>query len=208
MSAQTVSKPVTIITFALLVNIAMFTTIEFMVRLGKIRLSDTTDFSVANFIRVPEQSREVRSRRDPKAPQKPAQEMQQDIQNLAKASNSAGAKGLTIDLPNIDFDFGSSIEMVREMTPLVRVPPEYPSSALSKGIEGYVVFRFTVTETGTVADPEVLSSEPPGVFDRAARRAILKWKFQPRIIEGKPTRVLTFSRVAFKLADDSPGGGN
>ena len=60
--------PAVILT-ALVVNILMFTAIEYMVGLKRIRLSDVTDIDIANFIRVNEESRDVRSRRDPKAPQ-------------------------------------------------------------------------------------------------------------------------------------------
>jgi protein TonB len=198
------TKIAMVVVIALGVNLAMFTTIEFMVRLGEIRLNDATDFQIANFIRVPEQTREVRSRRDPKAPQKPAQEMQQEFQQLSQASNMGTAGSLAVEMPDIEFDFGSDIQMVRELTPLVRIPADYPLTALSRSIEGFVVFRFTVTETGTVADPEILMSEPPGVFDRAAERALLKWKFQPQVVEGKAVPVTTFTRLVFKIARDEP----
>ncbi len=99
----------------------------------------------------------------------------------------------------IEVDFGGTIAMARELTPLVRFPPEYPMIAVRNNIEGYVLLRFVVTETGAVADPEVLRAEPPGVFDRAAMRAVLRWKYQPQIVDGKPTSVITYTRVAFQM---------
>lgn len=187
---------------AVLVNVIMFTAIEYMVGNQRIRLTDTTDFDISNFIRVAEQSPEVRSRRDPRAPQKPANEMQQDLQRLSNLAKPGSMSGLEVPMPDIqlqlEVDVGDTIQMVRELTPLVRIPPQYPESARTKRTEGYVILRFTVTETGSVANPEVLRSEPPGVFDRAATRAVLRWKYQPQIVDGRPASVVSFTRITFK----------
>lgn len=189
---------------ALLVNAAMFTAIRYMVINRQIRLADTSQFDLANFIRMQEQSREVRSRRDPKAPQKPETQQQQDLSRLAQASAAGGIGGLSVDMPDIqiDIDVGSGISLARELTPLVRFPPEYPMSAMTNKLEGYVLLRFTVTETGAVADPEVLRSEPPGVFNRAAMRAVLRWKYQPQLANGEPVSVITYTRIVFQLLDE------
>ena len=186
---------------ALLINLILFTAIEYMVGNQRMRLADTTQFDLANFIRMSEQSREVQSRRDPKAPEKPDTEAQKDIDRLSRASKSGGIGGLYIGMPNIDIDIdvGGGIQLARELTPLVRIPADYPIHAAMKGIEGYVVVRFIVTETGSVADPEIMRSNPPGVFDRAAIRAVLRWKYQPQLANGEPTSVITFTRLRFEL---------
>ncbi|RLA34321.1 MAG: hypothetical protein DRR11_02140 [Gammaproteobacteria bacterium] len=193
-----------IVMTAILINIMMFTAIRYMVVNRQIRLADTTQFDLANFIRVSEQSREVRSRRDPEAPQKPKNEMQRDIDRLAQASKSGGIGGLTVDMPNIDIDIdvGGGIAIARELTPLVRFPPEYPARARNNEVEGFVMLRFTVTETGSVADPEVLRSEPPGLFDRAAIRAVLRWKYQPQLANGKPISVISYTSFTFELMEE------
>lgn len=194
-----------ILLLALVVNVLIFTAIEFMVGVKRVRLTPTDDFDIANFIRMNEESREVRSRRDPNAPQKPQSEVQKDLQRLSEA-NSGGMGNLALDVPEFDvdvgLDLGGNIAIARELTPLVRVPPDYPMRALTDGIEGFVMLRFVVTETGSVEDPEVLRAEPPGVFDRAARRAVQRWKFQPQIRDGKAARVYAISTVRFVLAED------
>ncbi len=192
-----------IIVTALIVNVFMFTAIEMMVGMKRIRLTDTNDIDIANFIRMAERSRDVRSRRDPKAPQKPPKEIERDMRRLSDAANS-NLSGLSIDIPDIDVDIGvgGDITIARELTPLVRVPPEYPMSALARGIEGYVMLRFTVTESGSVADPLILRSEPPGVFDRAAKRAVLRFKYQPQYANGKPVAVRTYTRIKFIMEDE------
>lgn len=187
---------------AVFVNILMFTAIEVMVGMKRIRLTDTNDIDIANFIRMAEQSREVRSRRDPKAPEKPPQDMQEDLRRL-DASTDSNLTGMSIDVPdiNVDVGVGTDIAIARELTPLVRVPADYPLSALTRRIEGYVIVRFTVTESGSVIDPEILRSEPPEVFDRAALRAVVRFKYQPQFADGKPVQVKTYTKLTFVIED-------
>lgn len=191
-----------IVLAAVVINVLLFTAIETMVGLRQIRLTDATDIRIANFIRMSEPTREVRSRREPKAPQKPAREMQQNMQKLSP--QPAALAGLSVSVPEleVDLEFSGAIQIARELTPLVRIPPEYPAKALIKGIEGYVMVRFTVTETGSVVDPEVLRSDPPVIFDRAAIQAVKRWKFQPQFRNGKPVRVSTFTRIRFEMMQE------
>ena len=74
--------------------------------------------------------------------------------------------------------------------PIVKVAPQYPRRAAQRGIEGYVVLEFTVTEMGTVIDPRVVESDPPGIFDKAAMDAALKFKYKPKIVNGKAQQVI------------------
>lgn len=183
------------------INAILFGVIQYMVVNRQMKLSDASNFDVANFIRMQEQSREVRSRRDPKAPEKPDTETQQDLTRLAAVSKSGSIGGLAVGIPsvNIGIDTGGSIQIARELTPLVRFPADYPDRARAKAIEGYVNVQFTVTETGGVSDVEVLAADPPGYFERAAIRAVLRWKFQPQLVEGKPVSVITYSRLVFVM---------
>ncbi len=70
--------------------------------------------------------------------------------------------------------------------PIVRVEPVYPQRALDRGIEGWVEVEFTVTEVGSISEPTILRSDPSGIFDRAALRAIERWKYEPKIVDGQP----------------------
>ena len=71
----------------------------------------------------------------------------------------------------------------RDYLPFVRVAPVYPARAIAKGIEGYVDMEFTVSRTGTVVDPVVIFSSSV-LFDKAAERAVLKFKYKPRVVDG------------------------
>ncbi|MBV1916007.1 MAG: TonB family protein [Pseudomonadales bacterium] len=84
--------------------------------------------------------------------------------------------------------------------PMVRVQPQYPFRAANQGIEGWVLVEFTITKLGTVKDVEVVESKPAYLFDRATIRAIKRWKFKPRTVNGEPIeRHQVRQRIQFSL---------
>lgn len=91
-----------------------------------------------------------------------------------------------VKIDEIEFttDFGPTI-VDRDVSPIVRVPPSYPQVAASKGIEGWVRLSFTINDVGGVEDVTVLDSSPKRVFDKAAKRALSRWKYKPRIEHGE-----------------------
>jgi protein TonB len=72
----------------------------------------------------------------------------------------------------------------RDVIPLVRIAPDYPPRALSRGLEGWVQVQFTITATGTVKDAVVVNAEPKNIFDEAALKAIARWRYNPRVDGG------------------------
>ena len=72
----------------------------------------------------------------------------------------------------------------RDVIPLVRINPDYPPRALSRGLEGWVQVQFTITATGTVRDPVVVNAEPRNIFDDAALKAIARWRYNPKVEGG------------------------
>ena len=91
-----------------------------------------------------------------------------------------------------------------DILPVVRIEPQYPREALIKGIEGWVRVEFTILEDGGVDAVEVVASEPRGMFERNAVRAIMRWKFKPRIVDGRPVRRLGAQTIEFQLLEDNP----
>ncbi len=82
-------------------------------------------------------------------------------------------------------DFGSPDG---EFLPLVRVLPIYPAQALARKLEGWVIVEFTIAETGAVTDTRAVESSNP-IFEVAAVNAAKKFKYRPRIHQGKPVAV-------------------
>ena len=90
-----------------------------------------------------------------------------------------------------------------EYLPITKVQPIYPQRALTRGVEGFVLLEFVVTETGNVRDPVVLEAQPPGVFNRAAIQAVLKFKYKPKIVDGEPVAVSGVqNKITFELQDE------
>lgn len=87
-----------------------------------------------------------------------------------------------------------------DVIPRVRFNPDYPPNAAVKNIEGWVRVQFTVTAIGTVKDAVVVGSEPGTIFDDAALKAIARWRYNPRVVNGEAVeRVGVQTMIRFEL---------
>jgi len=111
--------------------------------------------------------------------------------------------------PNLNFKRRrSGVFMDGSYVPIFQVPPQYPRRAAERGIEGCVVLKYVVTEVGSVRDPEVIQSIPKGIFDRAAIRAALRYKYKPLIRDGNAVEVEGVTqRITFVLEGEDKGPG-
>ena len=137
------------------------------------------------------QTRERKKPKPPPPPKEPPPPPKMQVQQQEVVQNMP-----QIDVPNIDnpmvggegiyLGSFSQIDKTEEgdVIPIVRINPMYPRDAQIRGLEGWVKLEFTITEVGTVKNPKVIEADPPRVFNREALRAILKWKFKPRVIDG------------------------
>jgi protein TonB len=106
--------------------------------------------------------------------------------------------------PVIDTGGRSRITMAagsdRDVIPLVRINPDYPQRALSRGLEGWVQVQFTITATGTVKDPIVIDAMPRDIFTDAALKAIARWRYNPKVENGTAVeRVGVQTIIRFQL---------
>jgi protein TonB len=63
-----------------------------------------------------------------------------------------------------------------------------------------VELEFTIAIDGSVRDIRVVRSEPEGVFDRAATKALAKWRYAPQLVNAVPSeRPGVRVRIVFKL---------
>ena len=169
------------------------------------------EFDMVDFVRLKRESEiETRERKIPEKP-KPPEELKP--KKLAVTPNQdMTPQNLDFDLPALDLPTNitggprlagllshSTGGSDSSIIPLVRIQPQYPRRALRRNIEGEVVVAFTITPVGTVENVSVVRSEPPGVFDRAAKRAILKWKFKPKVVDGKALSQKAEQKLVFTL---------
>ena len=61
--------------------------------------------------------------------------------------------------------------------------------------------EFTVTKTGSVRDPFIVESTS-SLFENAALKAVLRFKYKPRIVDGDPIEVAGVqNKISFELED-------
>ncbi len=111
--------------------------------------------------------------------------------------------GISVELPEIDTSVGAGDigPIDGDVQPLVRIEPDYPVRAQERGLEGFVRVGFTVTAEGTVTDVFVVETSNR-LFDRAAIRAVSRWRYNPRIVNGEPVpRPGQRARFDFNLPD-------
>jgi TonB family protein len=73
--------------------------------------------------------------------------------------------------------------------PVKTAQPRYPWRARNKGQEGFVKLTFSVDSKGKVHAIEVKESWPEEIFDRAAVKALKKWKFEATANGAEPVRL-------------------
>jgi protein TonB len=138
-----------------------------------------------------EPDEEANSRvRTPPPPPPPPQEPPK-IEMVEPDAADADTDGFSLNIPSVDtggvgVNIGGIGGMMRDgdATPIVRIDPKYPPEAARDGKEGWVLLSFTINEVGGVEDVEVLDADPKRVFDREAKRALRKWKYRPKVVDG------------------------
>ena len=99
-------------------------------------------------------------------------------------------------------DVGQAVSEARMPIPFLTPAPEYPQRALARGVEGWVLVQFTISAAGGVWNPRVVNADPPGVFDAAALRAVMRYRYRPQIVAGVPTPTPgMLLRIYFELED-------
>ena len=109
-----------------------------------------------------------------------------------------GAVDVNVNL-NVE---GGGFSSDGEYLPIIESKSAVPTCLGSQGIEGYVLLEYIVTKTGAVRDPVVIEAKPPGIFNRAAINAALKYKYKPKVVNGEPIDVAGVkTRITFEMAD-------
>ena len=101
---------------------------------------------------------------------------------------------------DVNIGMGSMGGADGEYLPIVKVAPMYPRRANSRGIEGYCTIEYTVTKTGSIANPVPVDCQPKGFFESTSVKAAMKFKYKPRVIDGEAIDVLGVrNRFTFEL---------
>ena len=171
----------------IVMTFALLWLMQFLIATGKDVFSDKEAFRFADFIRVRQDELvDTKDRKPPKPPKvedKPPEMPPPDLDNMDPNTPQVNLARVDVGV-NMDIG-GSDFAVDGEYLPIVRVEPMYPRRAQSRGIEGYCDMEFTVTKTGEVIDAlaTVCSNS---VFLNNSVKAVLKWKYKPRVVNGDP----------------------
>lgn len=196
---------VTGVVLSIVVTFLLYWLMSVLVAAGKNALTDAPKGRIVEFVRVPNPPQLRTEQPKPEKPVKPqiAPETPQ-VQN-----DTVKPEGNTVDIGAMSVDSDLAVDTSAglsasdgEYLPIVKVAPVYPRRAQTRGIEGWVLLKFTVTETGSVINPQVVDAEPAGIFDKAAMRAVERFKYKPRVINGQAQQVHNVEHlITFKLDD-------
>jgi protein TonB len=94
--------------------------------------------------------------------------------------------------------------VIQKATPLYKInpPPAYPRPARRRGIEGVVLIKVLVNQSGEVSELELEKSSGHRILDKAALKSVRKWQFTPGNRGGKPIEMLVTVPVHFKLVNN------
>ena len=105
---------------------------------------------------------------------------------------------LTLTAPIAIADGSSSHRIYAQ--PVKRTAPNYPSSELRKGQQGWVDLNYVVTKEGAVIEPVVEASSGSLAFERAAINTVKRWRYEPAMLNGEPIQQCkTKVRISFAI---------
>lgn len=202
---------------AILVNWGLFSLMQSMASPDNVDLVRVEEINVLDFVRLKEQSTTELKKREmpdkpppPKTPPPPPESVSSQVKpKMATPKLNVPRIDVPLNITGGPYlgDFARATvtpvaakpQQYGSVMPLVRIPPRYPRSAARRNIEGKVKIAFTITKDGQVRDPRIIESIPEGVFDKAAMRAIMKWKFNPKIVAGEAVEQTAAQEIEFKL---------
>ena len=129
-----------------------------------------------------------RPKPDKRPPPPPDIDLQQDTKLMRP--------DLDIELPNfaVPVDFGGAFlgdmsdlqGTSSALIPMVKVQPQCPIQAIQGGIDGTVQIYLVVGPNGRVKLARIVRATNGTLFNKEATKAIRRWQFKPKVINGIP----------------------
>ena len=202
---QTIHLPATrfgiVSIIALSVSFLLFCLMHYLIEnSNEVILDRGKSFTLPPFVRIPPVE-EPPAIREPK----PKEVLQPPPDLSFESLDEVSPGDYIVDIPKTEipgpktWDTG---QIDNDAIAIVKPQPHYPEPALRKGIQGYAIVEFTVSTFGTTKDIRIIASEPGSIFDRAAIRATEKFKYKPKIVNGKAVEMIGLqNKFTFELED-------
>ena len=185
-------------------TLMLFYAMQSLINNAGVQMDEIEGGYVLDFVRIKDTEKievdEENSARLPNPQAPPPMPDQMDEDRVKPGQLQLNLSGVNIS-NQLDISGGIGFDNIDgDYLPLVKVAPTYPRRALRRGLEGWVIIEFTVDKTGKVVDPIVVESNPPSVFDDAALKAVLRFKYKPRVVDDKPVAVAGVQhKISFNL---------
>ena len=187
---------------AIFVTLGLIFAMYALIRMDEPELDERNALKLPDFVHVPK-NEDVQTI-TPK-PDRPDDVQEQpdipDVEIVPERVDISSDIGLGAVKVGINRDLKGFNSNDGEYLPIFRPPPTYPRRAQERGTCGYVDLSYTVTSSGGVRDPIVLGSSS-SMFESAAKKAALKYKYKPRQSGGKSVDVSGVEiRVRFEMEE-------
>lgn len=176
-----------------IVSISIFLIIQSLITRDSNLNLENDSKSYLEFIRIrQDDSLEQRTRTIPDKPPQPKRPPQPEIE--LDDTKPPPIQNLDIDIPDFDIptdfkgaflgDISNLGSGTSQLIPLVKVAPRCPPEAALAGTNGEVLLNLLVNASGRVEKIRLLRANPPRVFNREATKAVRRWQFKPKTIDG------------------------
>jgi len=176
------------IALAMLTTFALFWVMQALIGVSG-ELKEGRPSPRVEFVRLKRDTTPEAKKREPPRREKPEQQPPPPEMNVAKNMNPSDAVGEIMPMVDTEVELEKATSLGAGggdsgVVPLVRVDPQYPPKARQRRIEGWVDIEFTIGPVGTVENPKIIGANPAGVFERSALRAVRRWRYNPKVVDG------------------------
>ena len=176
------------------VTAGLFWMMQYLIATADRSLNESKSGNLVDFVRLKRdetiERRQLKPKKPPPPETPPPQPPTPKLENLNPSADKIGIAAVPVET-DIEMSGGFSLGVGEgDYLPIVKVAPIYPARALQRGLEGYCVVQYTVTNLGTIKDPLVVQDQcTSSLFHRASLQASLKFKYKPRVIDGVAVEV-------------------
>ena len=195
------------VTSGAFVTLVLLWTMQYLIATAERSLDADTQRAVLDFIRLKKAETVERKQRKPERPPKPEtappeppppnfDDIDPTEDNLIIPAAQVSTR-INLSAEGFGMGFGEG-----DYLPIVKIAPMYPQRALNRGLEGECIVEFTVTTSGTTKDAKAVDGQCRGLFEKASVNAALKFKYKPRVVNGKAIEVSGIrNKFTFRLQD-------